>query len=264
MYVEKIAIRIAEATLSFVITPRYATSRCIGFFASTWSAFSIFRQSTYSIPGETIPRYWIDWDSWVRIELRPIPTLGHSPFSLSLSLSRIHTHIHIHSLFTLPSSFFSFSFPFSVVRRVVFVSVYRVRVPLQFFGFIYFASSSLFPYSSFVRASFDSTLYIDRRCRALIFACRAPKKKGTYAIVCVSILHRNPSSRFEKVGHRFSTIRFHLRLFQKSKSLFLFLSCATLLFYLRNQFNDVDSNRFLFLVLLGNFKFILYDFFLGK
>lgn len=199
MYVEKIAIYIAEATLSFVITPRYATSRCIGFFASTWGAFSIFRKVLLD-PGETIPRYWIDWDSWVHIELRPIPTLGHSPFSLSLSLSRIYTRTHtrIHSLFTLPSSFFSFSFPFSVVRRVVFVSVYRVRVPLQFFGFIYFASSSLFPYSSFVRASFDSTLYIDRRCRALIFACRAPKKKGTYAIVCVSILHRNPSRPLRK------------------------------------------------------------------
>lgn len=136
---------------------------------------SRFFAKYYSISVKTIPRYWIDWDSWVHIELCPIPTLGHSPFSLSLS--RIHTHAHTHSLFTLPSSFFSFSFPFSVVRRVVFVSVYQVRVPLQFFGFIYFASSSLFPYSSFVRASFDSTLYIDRRCRALIFACRAPKKK---------------------------------------------------------------------------------------
>lgn len=163
---------------------------------------SRFFAKYYSIPVKRYHRYWIDWDSWVHIELRPIPTLGHSPFSLSLSLSRIHTQTHTHAYtpsLHSPRPFFSFSFPFSVVRRVVFVSVYRVRVPLQFFGFIYFASSSLFPYSSFVRASFDSTLYIDRRCRALIFACRAPKKKkGTYAIVCVSILHRNPSRPLRK------------------------------------------------------------------
>lgn len=45
------------------------------------------------------------------LNLRPIPTLGHSPFSLSLSRIHTQTHTHIHSLFTLPSSFFLFLFP---------------------------------------------------------------------------------------------------------------------------------------------------------
>lgn len=182
-----------------------------------------FSQSTTRSPGETIPGYWIDWDSWVHIEPRPIPTLGHSPFSLSLSLSRItyvYTHAHTHSLFTLPSSFFSFSFPFSLsCVAVVFVSVYRVRVPLQFFGFIYFALllsfSALELRPRFLR--FDIVYRSTMPARWFSPVAHLKKNERTYAIVCVSILHRNPSSASEKVGHRFSTIRFSPSSFSKEQ-----------------------------------------------
>lgn len=89
------------------------------------------------------------------------------------------------------------------MRRVVFVGVYQVRVPLQFFGFIYFAPSSLFPYSSFVRFLRFDIVYRSTMPRTDFRLSHLKKKKLT--LLFVSAFYTAIRRRFGKVRHRVDT-----------------------------------------------------------
>lgn len=139
-----------RASLSFVMR-----SHCIRFFANTWSAFAIFQSTTRFQRNDTQVLNWLRF--------------------MSTYWTSFHPYARTFSFFFLsPSLSPSFSFPFSVVCRAVFVSVYQVRVSLQFFGFICFVPFSLFPYSSFVRFLRFDIVY--RSAMPRRFSSVAPKK----------------------------------------------------------------------------------------
>lgn len=82
--------------------------------------------------------------------------------------------------------------------RAVFVSVCRVRVPLHFLvSFVLFPP--LFFRTRASSASFDSTLYIDRRC-CDDFRLSYLQKKVT--VLFVSAFHNAVCHCFEKIRHR--------------------------------------------------------------